>query len=104
MKITDAIKIIINYVNNHETKKEMSRDIRDHTLQPFIREENLEVVCDTKLLGVQIDENLTWKNQIKSVTDKASRAIGFLKYAKYFLLEVVVKNLYNSIVEPHTIQ
>ena len=51
--------------------------------------------------GFQIDENLTWKNQIKSVTEKASRAIGFLKYAKNLLPDAVVKTLYNSIVEPH---
>ena len=42
-----------------------------------------------------------WKIQINSVTDKASCAIGFLKYAKHFLPEAVVKTLYTSIVEPH---
>ena len=52
-----------------------------------------------KYLGVQIDENLTWKNQTKSVTEKAPRAIGFLKFAKHFLTEVIVKTLYTSIVE-----
>ena len=50
---------------------------------------------------MQIDENLTWKNQIKSVTEKVSRAVGFLKYAKHFLPEAIVKTLYTSIVEPH---
>ena len=72
----------------------------DQTLQP-IREENVEAVWDTELLGVQIDKNLTWKNQIKLITDKAPCAIGFLKYARHFLPGVVVKILYNSIVEPH---
>ena len=60
----------------------------------------MEVLCNSKYLGFQIDENLTWKNQIKSVTEKASRAIGFLKYAKHFLPEVIVKTLYTGIVEP----
>ena len=73
----------------------------NQALQPSIREEHIEVVCNTKYLGVQIDENLTWKNQIKSVTEKVSRAIGFLKFAKHFLPLSVVKNLYTSIVEPH---
>ena len=41
-------------------------------LQPCIREEHTEVICNTKYLGVQIDENLTWKNQIKSVTESFS--------------------------------
>ena len=70
-------------------------------LQPSIREEHIEVICNSKYLGVQIDENLTWKNKIKSVTENDSRAIGFLKYAKHFLLEAIVKTLYTSIVGPH---
>ena len=40
---------------------------------------------------MQIDVNLKWKNQIKSITEKASRAIGFLKNAKHFLPESIVK-------------
>ena len=50
----------------------------NQALQPSIHEEHIEVMCNSKYLGVQIDENLTWKNQIISVTEKASRAIGFL--------------------------
>ena len=61
----------------------------------------MEVICNTKYLGIQIDENLTWKNQIKSVTGKASRAIGFLKSAEHFLPEAIVKTLYTIIAEPH---
>ena len=73
----------------------------NQALQPSILEEHIEVICNAKYLGVQIGENLTWKNQIKSVTEKVSRAIGFLKFAKHFLPLAVVKNLYTSIVEPH---
>ena len=73
----------------------------NQALQPSIREEHIEVICNSKYLGVQIDENLKWKNQIKSVTEKASHAIGCLKYAKYFLPEAIVKTHYTSIVEPH---
>ena len=49
----------------------------DQTLQPSIREENVKFVCDAKLLGAQIDENLTWKNQRKSFTGKAPVQLGF---------------------------
>ena len=71
------------------------------SLQLSIREEHIEVICNSKYLGVQVDENLTWKNQIKSVTENTSRAIGSLMYAKNFLPEAIVKTLYTSIVEPH---
>ena len=82
-------------------QKEKYLTASNQALKLSIREEIVEVVCHSKYLGVQIDENLTWKNQIKSVTEKASRAIGFLKYAKHFLPEAIVKTLYTSIVEPH---
>ena len=73
----------------------------NQALQLSVREEHIDVICNTKHLGVQIDENLTWKNQIKSVTEKACRAIAFPKVAEHFLPEAIVKTLYTSIVNPH---
>ena len=86
-------------INTKQKKRYLTAS--NQALQPSIHEEHIEFICNSKYLGVQIDENLTWKNQIKSVTEKASRAIGFLKYAKHFLPEATVKTLYPSIVEPH---
>ena len=70
-------------------------------LQPSVRAEHIEAICNTKFLGVQLDENLTWKNQIKSVTEKSSLANGLLNYAKYVFPEAIVTTLYTSIVERH---
>ena len=44
----------------------------------------LDVVKTTKHLGLQIDRSLDWKEQIKAVSTKVSRAVGFLKHAKSF--------------------
>ena len=73
----------------------------NQALQPSIREEHVKVICNTKYLVVQIDENLTWKNEIKPVTEKDSRVICFLKCVKHFLPEAIVRALYSSIVELH---
>ena len=62
-----------------QKKKHLSAS--NQALEPSIREENIEV--------------------IKSVTEKASRAIGFRKFAKHFLPEAIVKTLCTSIVESH---
>ena len=67
-------------MNNHETKEVLSHAASNQALQPSIREEHIKFIYNAKYLDVQIDENLTWKNQIKSVTEKASRAIDFLKF------------------------
>ena len=50
----------------------------NQALRPSTIEEHIEFICNTKYLGVQVDDNLTWKNQTKSVTEKASHAIYWL--------------------------
>ena len=74
---------------------------RNEHLELKIRDNELEVVQKTKYLGVQIDNSLNWKEHIKTVSTKVSRAIGFLKHAKTFLLQETLKILYTGIVEPH---
>ena len=58
-----------------------------------IRDKKLEVIQKTKYLGVQIDNPLDWKEHIKIVSSKVSKAIGFLKHAKSFLPEETLKTL-----------
>ena len=53
-------------------------------LELNIRNNKLDVVQKTKYLGVQIDSSLDWREQIKVVCTKISRALGFLKHAKSF--------------------
>ena len=62
---------------------------------------NIEVVHETKYLGVMIDKNLKWGSQAKFLRTKISRALGLLKYAKQFVQEDTLRNMYLSIVEPH---
>ena len=66
-----------------------------------IRDRELNVVKKTKYLGVQVDNSLDWKEQIKAVSSKVSRAIGFLKHARNILPMASLKTLYSGIVEPH---
>ena len=73
---------------------------KNESLKLKIRDNELEVVQNTKFLGVQIDNSLDWKEHIKTVSSKVSKAIGFLKHAKSFLPEETLKTLYTGIVEP----
>ena len=50
-----------------------------------------------KFLGVIIDENLTWKNNIKVVENKISKNIGVL-YRATHLLDFKKLNLYFSFI------
>ena len=66
-----------------------------------IRDNELAVVKTTKYLGVQTDCSMDWKEQIKAVSSKVSRAVGVLKHAKSFLPKETLQTLCKGIVEPH---
>ena len=58
-----------------------------------IRGKDLDVVQKVKYLGVQVDKSLDWKEQIKVISSKVSKALGLLKHAKIFLPESSLKSL-----------
>ena len=59
------------------------------------------MVQEVKYLGVQVDNSIDWKEQIKAISSKVSKALGLLKHAKNFLPESSLRSLYFSVVEPH---
>ena len=59
------------------------------------------MVQKVKYLEVQVDNSLDWKEQIKVISSKVSKALGLLKHAKNFLSESSFRSLYFSIIEPH---
>ena len=59
------------------------------------------MIKNNKYLGVVIDNSLNWKEDIKAVSARVSKAIGFLRHAKAFLPQETIRTLYTGIVEPH---
>ena len=84
-----------------EQKHKILLKSRDEDLKLKIRNKELEVIQKTKYLGVTIDNSLNWKEHIKTVSTKVSKAIGFLRPSKTFLPQETLKTLYKGIVEPH---
>ena len=62
---------------------------------------DIDLVKETKYLGLLIDDNLKWESNVKYTQKKISRAIGVLKYAKHYIQEGTLRNIYLSIVQPH---
>ena len=58
-----------------------------------IRGSELDVVNKTKYLGVHVDNSLDWKEHIKAVSIKLSRAIGFLKKKNILPIETPIDSL-----------
>ena len=99
-------KLSLNVAKTHSMlisskQKHSSLKGQNKHLKLKIRDNELDVVKKTKYLGLQIDCSLNWKEQIKTVSAKVSRAIGFLKHAKPFLPKETLQTLYAGIVEPH---
>ena len=99
-------KLSLNVTKTHsmlittKQKRNILKSI-DQNLELSIRGKELDIAQKTKYLGVQIDCSLDWKEQMKAISAKVSRAIGSLKHAKKFLPRETLENLYTGIVEPH---
>ena len=96
LNVAKTHSILISTKQKQNSLKSQNKD-----LDLKIRDNDLEVVKQTKYLGVQIDCSLNWKEQIKAVSSKVSRAVGFLRHAKSFLPKETLQTLYTGIVEPH---
>ena len=55
----------------------------------------------TKFLGILIDENLTWDNQLNAVASKVSSQIGIISKGRKFLNNHAMKMLYFSFINPY---
>ena len=96
LNVAKTHSMLISTKQKHNSLKSQNKD-----LDLKIRDNDLEVVKKTKYLGVQIDCSLNWKEQIKAVSSKVSRAVGFLRHAKSFLPKETLQTVYTGIVEPY---
>ena len=61
----------------------------------------IEKVKSFNLLGITIDENMTYKKHKQKVASKLAQTIGTMKRLKNFLPTYVMKILYNSLITSH---
>ena len=66
-----------------------------------IGDQKINIITDTKYLGVQIDDKLQWDRHIEHVMAKALGALGLMKHAKKFLPSGGLQKMYRGIGEPH---
>ena len=68
---------------------------------PIERITNKSKVPAFKILGVYLDENLTFDFHFKSITSKVSKSLFSLKNAKHILTSSALKYLYYALIHPH---
>ena len=81
-----------------------------HTRQKRVNIDENSIVIDgniipfttnTKFLGINIDNNLTWKAHIDYITTKISNGVGvLLRFSKELSCNILIL-IYNSILLPH---
>ena len=67
----------------------------------FIDAITLERETATKFLGVIIDENVTWKAHISTISTKISKNIGILHRARLIITRKQLNQLYFSFVHSY---
>ena len=75
----------------------------DYDIKILINGEKINIVSETKFLGVTLDSKLSWKAHIQSITKKVAKSIGVLIRARQFLDKKTMKQLYYTFVYPHLI-
>ena len=75
--------------------------VNHHNLTVQINGKSIKKVDKCKHLGVIIDKNLTWNDNIEYTRKKALKGLHMLKRAKPFLPHNILKTVYSAIVLPH---
>ena len=58
-------------------------------------------VGDTKILGVYIDESLTWSKRIEEIAKTITAGISALKRLRDFASRDILFSVYNALIMPH---
>ena len=75
---------------------------RKNKLSPeyFVSNTKLSTATSLRLLGVQISSDLTWNEQVSSVTKKCNKLLGFLRTVVGNQNQNILLTLYRSLVLP----
>ena len=74
------------------------RQLLPQTLPNLIKNIHIKREHITKFFGVFIDENLSWKQHIDTVSSKISKSVGILYKSRDALREQYLKQLYFSFI------
>ena len=63
--------------------------------------QKVNIMKETKYLGMIMDEHLTFKNHMDTVKLKVKRANGLLAKLKHYVNPTLLRTIYYAIFEPH---
>ena len=66
-----------------------------------IGHDSIKQVRHCRVLGVEIDENLSWNKHIKNVVKKVTSGIGAMRRIRDFIDRETLSSIYNALICPH---
>jgi hypothetical protein len=110
-KINSDIPLLINWLRTNRLSLNLKKThimvfgrgtkARDQHIEINIDGTTLDVVTETKFLGIMVDNGLTWKSHANYLHKKLSKSIGILSRARKFLNLPTLKQLYFSFLFPY---
>ena len=101
--------MLANKLSLNSSKTEFLLIHSNHRLKNlYINQPNIKIVQDkikqvyySRLLGVQIDEKLTWNKHVEDVAKKATSGVGAIRRIRDFVDRKTLISIYNALVRPH---
>ena len=92
-------------INTSKTKLIIfkSPNKKKHELNLFVNNQSILQVRSTTFLGVIIDEYLTWKDHINTVTKKVIKSGGIIAKLRHYTNKNTLKLTYYALVYPYLI-
>jgi len=75
--------------------------LNDYTININVDGVQINQTNHSRALGLNIDENLSWKAHIHEISKKVSSGIGALKRVRPFVSMHTAIKIYKSLIEPH---
>ena len=94
-------KLKLNVKKTHFMIFSSNKRKYDYTNKLYLCNSEIKREVFTKFLGVMIDQNLNWKQQILHVKKKVARGLGIIRKARKYLNFDALKTLYHSFVYPY---
>ena len=99
-KISEWLNINKLSLNTEKTKFMICHQPHKKIRIPEILIDNVPIQCveSFNLLGIYLDEHMSWKHHINSISNQISRSVGILNRLKYILPTHVKLMTYNALI------
>ena len=98
-----ANKLSLNSSKTEFILISLNHRLKNLTNQPNIKidQDKIKQVHHSRLLGVEVDEKLSWNKHVESVAKKATSGVGTLRRIRDFVRRETLISIYNALVRPH---